>query len=524
MAVLADLIKETTTTTGTGAITLGGAFSVDFRAFYPTIPVGSVVPCVIRGRGTGEWEISEATLTAQQTLARTSVKASSNGGALVNFSAGIKDVSIDLTADLMNGYARKEDGRKISELTATNSFADDDMLVVEKADGSVCSILGSIIKASGGVPADNTGPTLSSPTAAQTGTNTANGSVTTNEATGVLYFLATVNATETVATVKANGGVQAISSVGSKSVSVSGLTAATQYYLHFVHTDASNNDSTRVTSAAFTTAAVADTTAPTLSSPTATKTGQNTATGTVSTNEANGTLYRYVSTNAVESVATVKAANLTQAVTATGVQNLSFSGLTANTTYYAHYVHSDASNNNSTVSSSASFTTDAIVQQTNAQRWSKVEKASFHSLTDPTTFTGSYANAGAPNEYFSQDLKILVVNPSDANDYPAASVLKVVWIRTATGAAAPTALPAQFQWSGSAWPTGVPYEANGGTAGGGNVPNSITTMGHFNVGSYPGVFNLEGSLFGGGIDGDYWPVVLFPDGSFKSMNMKVSVS
>lgn len=102
----------------------------------------------------------------------------------------------------------------------------------------------------------------------------------------------------------------------------------------------------------------ADLVAPTLTSPTGTKTGGTTATGTVSTNEANGTLYRLTSINATETAATVKAAGLMTTVTATGTQSVSFTGLVASTTYYAHYVHRDAAGNDSARVSSASFTTD----------------------------------------------------------------------------------------------------------------------------------------------------------------------
>ena len=100
-----------------------------------------------------------------------------------------------------------------------------------------------------------------------------------------------------------------------------------------------------------------DTTPPTLTTPTGTQTGATTATGTVSTNEGNGTLYRLASTNATETAATVVAAALSQAVTATGVQNVTFTGLTASTVYYAHYVHDDAAANRSARVSSSSFTT-----------------------------------------------------------------------------------------------------------------------------------------------------------------------
>lgn len=102
-----------------------------------------------------------------------------------------------------------------------------------------------------------------------------------------------------------------------------------------------------------------DTTAPTLTSPTGTKTGSTTASGTVSTDEANGTLYRLASINATETAATVKAAALTTTVSATGSQSVTFTGLAPTTTYYAHYVHTDPANNDSALVSSASFTTDA---------------------------------------------------------------------------------------------------------------------------------------------------------------------
>ena len=102
----------------------------------------------------------------------------------------------------------------------------------------------------------------------------------------------------------------------------------------------------------------ADATAPTLTIPTGTQTGGTTASGTVSTNEANGTLYYLASTNTTETAATVKAAS-SQTVTGTGSQSVSFTGLTAGTTYYAHYCHRDAAGNDSTVADSASFTTAA---------------------------------------------------------------------------------------------------------------------------------------------------------------------
>lgn len=102
-----------------------------------------------------------------------------------------------------------------------------------------------------------------------------------------------------------------------------------------------------------------DTTAPILSTPTGTKTGSTTASGTVSTDEGNGTLYFYASTNATETAATIKASGDSQAVSATGSQAVSFTTLSPSTVYYAHYVHDDAATNESNVANSISFTTDA---------------------------------------------------------------------------------------------------------------------------------------------------------------------
>jgi len=102
----------------------------------------------------------------------------------------------------------------------------------------------------------------------------------------------------------------------------------------------------------------ADTTAPVLSSPAGTKTGSSTADGSVSTDEGNGTLYYLATTNATESAATIKTGS-SQAVIVAGTQNINFTGLSANTTYYAHYVHDDDATNESNVVSGASFTTDS---------------------------------------------------------------------------------------------------------------------------------------------------------------------
>lgn len=95
--VLADRVKETTTTTGTGTITLAGA-STGFQSFA-AIGNGNQTYYTIAGQGTAEWEVGIGTYTSSgTTLSRTTVLASSNSGSLVNFSAGTKDVFSDYPA------------------------------------------------------------------------------------------------------------------------------------------------------------------------------------------------------------------------------------------------------------------------------------------------------------------------------------------------------------------------------------------------------------------------------------------
>jgi hypothetical protein len=219
----------------------------------------------------------------------------------------------------------------------------------------------SAITLTGLAVADTTAPILSSPTASATSTTTATATVSTDEANGTLYTLFSTNATETASTIRSSGQSQAVTATGVQTVNKTGLTASTTYYAHHVHDDAvgTPNVSNVVHSASFATPAAGDTTPPTLSSPTALKTGSTTATGTVTTNDGTGVLRYYVSANASESQATLLASGTTQAVTATGVQNVSKTGLTPSSTVRFHYMHTDPSGNQSTVWSSATITLDA---------------------------------------------------------------------------------------------------------------------------------------------------------------------
>lgn len=90
MQGLKNRVKETTTTTGTGAVSLGGAPS-GYQAFSSTFSNGDDVYYCIEGGA--EWEVGLGTYNSSgPTISRDYVIASSNAGAAVSFSAGSKNV------------------------------------------------------------------------------------------------------------------------------------------------------------------------------------------------------------------------------------------------------------------------------------------------------------------------------------------------------------------------------------------------------------------------------------------------
>jgi hypothetical protein len=96
--VLADRVKETTTTTGTGTITLDGA-ATGFQSFS-VIGDGNTTYYTIAGQGTSDWEVGIGTYTASgTTLSRDTVLASSAGAPTKTaFSPGTKDVFVTYPA------------------------------------------------------------------------------------------------------------------------------------------------------------------------------------------------------------------------------------------------------------------------------------------------------------------------------------------------------------------------------------------------------------------------------------------
>lgn len=100
--VVADRVKETSLTTGTGALTLDGA-TTGFNTFSSRCAVGNTCYYALQavdgdGSPTGDWEVGLGTYSGANTLTRSTVLSSSNGDAAVSLAAGSKQVWITVPA------------------------------------------------------------------------------------------------------------------------------------------------------------------------------------------------------------------------------------------------------------------------------------------------------------------------------------------------------------------------------------------------------------------------------------------
>ena len=117
--IIKDRVKEGTTSTGTGAVTLGGAVATfDTFQSYMTNGDTTYYAIVHTTSGVDEWEVGLGTWNTGNTLTRTTVLAGSNGASAQDFSAGTKDVFMTYPAA---HAALAEDDVTFANITVTGT-------------------------------------------------------------------------------------------------------------------------------------------------------------------------------------------------------------------------------------------------------------------------------------------------------------------------------------------------------------------------------------------------------------------
>lgn len=122
--VVADRVKETTTTAGTGTVTLAGA-SAGYQSFA-VIGDANLTYYTIAGQTGNEWEVGIGTYTSSgTTLARTTVLANSSGTqpSALSFSAGTKDVFVTYPAGVSSTNGVMAQSTTVTQSTTIASGA-----------------------------------------------------------------------------------------------------------------------------------------------------------------------------------------------------------------------------------------------------------------------------------------------------------------------------------------------------------------------------------------------------------------
>jgi hypothetical protein len=203
--VLKDRVKESSTTTGTGTLTLGGAES-GFQSFA-VIGNGNTTYYAIVDSAAGTWEVGIGTYTSSgTTLARNTVLESSNSGNLVNFGAGAKDVFVTYPAELA---VVTDEAQVLTNKTVTDStfFIQDNADTTKKAQFQLSGISTATTRTY--TLPNLTGSLATTGTLTQTfsGTTTFSGAtVTVGSATGASTYGVGTGATTTGLTKNVNIG------------------------------------------------------------------------------------------------------------------------------------------------------------------------------------------------------------------------------------------------------------------------------------------------------------------------------
>lgn len=290
---IADRIKDSSTTVGTGPFTLAVENIPDFQRFHPAIQIGQPVPYVAVLKDANEWEVGIGTLTAETTLTRTTVTASSNNGQAVNFSAGKKDIFCDLTAAYIAGFARAdatlvdtvtevesatvliEEGGVAKRITIEDFILRAGVATAALAPATSLTAADLLLVVQNGVEKQTNIEALSDLVASIIGESTAdnvvpsmNGTLTSSDVTSGGFTISWSAASDNVGVAgfetSINGGADYTDAGNVTSRVFTALVAATEYQVRVRAYDAAGNRSAPL-AIAVTTSTSSDTTEPTMS-------------------------------------------------------------------------------------------------------------------------------------------------------------------------------------------------------------------------------------------------------------------
>jgi hypothetical protein len=197
--VINDRVRETTSTTGTGTVTLGGGVD-GFQTFAAGIGNSNTTYYAISLNSANEWEVGLGTLSADSsTLARTTVLQSSNSDNEVDFSAGAKEIFCTLPSE------------KALYLDASGDLANSGVIVNTNVDASAAiaqtklalDITNSEVNASAAIALSK----LATVTASRALESSAGGEVTASSVTSTtLGYLDATSSVQTQLDAKATAG------------------------------------------------------------------------------------------------------------------------------------------------------------------------------------------------------------------------------------------------------------------------------------------------------------------------------
>ena len=136
--VINDRVKETTTTTGTGAVSLAGAVT-GFETFAAGVGNSNTTYYAIVHQTANEFEVGLGTLDGDSSdLTRTTVISSSNSDSAVDFAAGTKDVFCTIPASKLIFEDASNDATIGRNLTVTGDLtvSGDDITMATNTSGA----------------------------------------------------------------------------------------------------------------------------------------------------------------------------------------------------------------------------------------------------------------------------------------------------------------------------------------------------------------------------------------------------